>query len=134
MEEVLDVYSASYSDSEVLICMDEASKQLLRDEVPPIPMAPGRPRREDYHYDRRGTQAIFMFFDPVRGRPSAGVGIGLTNPAAKLHVSGNVRIDGNVTVSGNVSGGSKTFIHHMPKSRHCFRDFVKEIFKEANGI
>ncbi len=67
MEEVLDVYSASYSDSEVLICMDEASKQLLRDEVPPIPMAPGRPRREDYHYDRRGTQAIFMFFDPVRG-------------------------------------------------------------------
>lgn len=67
MEEILDVYAAPYGDGEVLICMDEASKQLLRDEEPPIPMAPGRPRREDYHYDRGGTQAIFMFFDPVRG-------------------------------------------------------------------
>ena len=68
MEEVLDIYAASYSDDEVLVCMDEASKQLLRHEEPPIPAAPGRPRREDYHYDRRGTQAIFMFFDPIRGR------------------------------------------------------------------
>jgi hypothetical protein len=67
MEDVLDVYSAPYGDDEVLICMDEAGKQLLRDEEPPTPMAPGQPRREDYHYDRRGTQAIFMFFDPVRG-------------------------------------------------------------------
>jgi hypothetical protein len=25
------------------------------------------PRREDYHYERRGTQAIFMFFDPLAG-------------------------------------------------------------------
>ncbi|RIK78989.1 MAG: hypothetical protein DCC68_14140 [Planctomycetota bacterium] len=23
--------------------------------------------REDYHYERRGTQAIFMFVDPIRG-------------------------------------------------------------------
>ena len=68
MEDVLDAYSAPYGDDEVLVCMDEASKQLLRDEEPPIPMAPGRARREDYHYDRRGTRAIFMFFDPVRGR------------------------------------------------------------------
>jgi len=47
--------------------MDEASKQLLRDELPSVPMTPGRPAREDYHYERRGTQAIFCFFDPHRG-------------------------------------------------------------------
>ena len=47
--------------------MDEASKQLLRDEQPGQPPAPGRPAREDYHYERRGTQAIFMFFDPLAG-------------------------------------------------------------------
>jgi hypothetical protein len=47
--------------------MDEASKQLVRDVAAPIPMASGRPAREDHHYDRRGTQAIFCFFDPVRG-------------------------------------------------------------------
>lgn len=60
MEEMLDPYAAHYDDDEVLACMDEASKQLLRDERPPIPAAPGRPLREDYHYDRRGVQAIFM--------------------------------------------------------------------------
>jgi hypothetical protein len=47
--------------------MDEASKQLLRDVEEAIPLSPGQPRREDYHYERRGTQALFMFFDPVRG-------------------------------------------------------------------
>jgi len=48
--------------------MDEASKQLLRDEQPTEPLAPGRPAREDYHYERRGTQAIFMFFNPLAGK------------------------------------------------------------------
>ena len=47
--------------------MDEAAKQLLRDEHPGQPLRPGAPQREDYHYERRGVQAIFMFFDPLRG-------------------------------------------------------------------
>lgn len=67
MEDVLDVYTAEHSEEEPLICMDEASKQLLRDERPGDPLAPGRPAREDYHYERRGVQAIFMFFNPLRG-------------------------------------------------------------------
>jgi len=67
METVIDTYTAEYTDEEPLICMDEASKQLLTDELPRLPMQPGRPQREDYHYERRGTQAIFMFFDPIAG-------------------------------------------------------------------
>jgi hypothetical protein len=67
MEDVLDVYAATYTDAEPLICMDEASKQLLRGTQAPQAMAPGQPRREDYHYERRGVQALFMFFDPLRG-------------------------------------------------------------------
>jgi hypothetical protein len=67
MEEVLDLYAQTHPDDEPLICMDEAGKQLLRDVEPPIPMRPGRPTREDYHYERRGTQALFCFFDPIRG-------------------------------------------------------------------
>lgn len=47
--------------------MDEAAKQLLRNEREPLAMRPGKPHREDYHYERRGVQAIFMFFDPHRG-------------------------------------------------------------------
>jgi hypothetical protein len=67
MEDILDLYAAPHPPEEPLVCMDEASKQLLREPTPPIPMAGGRPRREDYHYERRGTRAIFCFFDPNRG-------------------------------------------------------------------
>jgi hypothetical protein len=67
MEDVLDLYTSAHPPEEPLVCMDEASKQLLRDDRPPVPIAPGRPAREDYHYERRGTQAVFCFFDPVRG-------------------------------------------------------------------
>jgi len=67
MEDVLDLYTQVHTAEEPLICMDEASRQLLRDLEPPIAMKPGQPRREDYHYERRGTQALFIFFDPIRG-------------------------------------------------------------------
>jgi hypothetical protein len=68
MEEVLDLYAAEHPADEPLICMDEASKQLLIEVTDPVPPAPGRPAREDYHYERNGVQAMFMFFDPVQGR------------------------------------------------------------------
>lgn len=67
MEEILDLYVAPHTEEEPLICMDEASKQLLSNEREPLPLAPGRPAREDYHYERRGVQSLFMFFDPLRG-------------------------------------------------------------------
>jgi hypothetical protein len=67
MEDVLDTYTADHTTEEPLICMDEASKQLLREEQPAQPLGPGRPVREDYHYERRGVQALFMFLDPLRG-------------------------------------------------------------------
>ena len=63
----MELYRLPYDANYPVVCMDEASKQLLREVTPVRPMAPGRPRREDYHYERRGTQAIFCFFDPNRG-------------------------------------------------------------------
>lgn len=67
MEDILDLYAADHPPDEPLVCMDEASKQLLRDVAAPAPVAPGRAAREDYQYERRGTQAVFCFLDPVRG-------------------------------------------------------------------
>lgn len=67
MEEVLDVYAEPPDPHEPLICMDEASKQLLDHVVPPLPMRAGKPLRQDYHYQRNGTRAIFMFFAPHLG-------------------------------------------------------------------
>lgn len=68
MEDILDVYCAGgYDARHPLICMDEASKQLLSHGRDPEPLRPGEPVREDYHYDRHGVQALFLFFDPIRG-------------------------------------------------------------------
>jgi DDE superfamily endonuclease len=67
MEDILDLYAAPHSQEEALICMDEASKQLLQSVEEPIALLPGQPVKEDYHYARRGVQALFMFFDPRRG-------------------------------------------------------------------
>jgi hypothetical protein len=68
MEDVLDVYCAGhYDERHPLICMDEASKQLLTHTQEPLPVRPGQPARQDYHYERRGVQALFLFFDPLRG-------------------------------------------------------------------
>src|SRR5262245_26215241 len=68
MEDVLDVDCAGhYDERHPLICMDEASKQLLAHTQEPLPVRPGQPARQDYHYERRGVQALFLFFDPLRG-------------------------------------------------------------------
>jgi hypothetical protein len=69
MEDVLDVYAQPTDPDEPLVCMDEAAKQLLGHERghDPLPMAPGVPAREDYHYTRNGTRAVFMFFAPHLG-------------------------------------------------------------------
>ena len=68
MEQVLDAYAAPHDPDVPLVCMDEASKQLTADVADPIPMAPGLPAKADYHYERRGVQALSLFFDPIAGR------------------------------------------------------------------
>ena len=50
------------------VCMDETSKQMLRDTRAALPMAPGRSRREDYEYERGGVANVFMFIEPLAGR------------------------------------------------------------------
>ena len=67
MERVLDVYCEEFDDEHPLICMDEAAKQIVSDVDPALPMAPGRSRREDHHYERQGVRVLFLFFDPLRG-------------------------------------------------------------------
>jgi len=52
MEDVLDVYKRPRDPDRPLVGLDEASRQLLRDTRPSIPMQPGRPARGDYEYER----------------------------------------------------------------------------------
>ena len=65
---MLDVYTRPYDPLRPQVCMDETSKQLLRDTREPLPMEPGRPERRDYEYERGGVANVFMFMEPLAGR------------------------------------------------------------------
>jgi hypothetical protein len=67
MEDVLEVYHRPYNPQIPVICVDEASKQLVAEVRPPLPIGPGQPLRYGAEYDRRGTCNIFMFCEPLRG-------------------------------------------------------------------
>lgn len=68
MEDVLEVYTRPYDPLRPQICLDETSKQLLRDTKEPLPMEPARVQRRDYEYERGGVANVFMFMEPLEGR------------------------------------------------------------------
>ena len=67
MEDVLDVYHRPYDAKRPLVCLDEASKQLVGEAVQPLPAEPGQPERFDYEYVRNGTANLFMISEPLAG-------------------------------------------------------------------
>ena len=68
MEDVLEVYTRPYDPQRPVVCLDEASKQLVAETRVPIPAAPGKPARSDYEYERNGTANLFMVFEPLAGQ------------------------------------------------------------------
>jgi transposase len=68
MEDVLEVYTRPYDPRYPQVCMDETSKQLLRDARQALPVEPGQPERRDYEYERGGVANVFMFMEPLAGR------------------------------------------------------------------
>jgi hypothetical protein len=67
MEEVLTVYHLPSDPQIPLVCMDEASKQLVGETRIPLPMRPGDIAHEDYEYERHGVANLFMLFAPLLG-------------------------------------------------------------------
>lgn len=67
MEEVLDIYKQPYDPKRPVICMDESSKQLIKEVRDPLPMKPGQVTKYDTEYERNGTVSIFMGFEPLQG-------------------------------------------------------------------
>lgn len=68
MEAILDLYEQPYDPKRPLICVDERPCQLLDDILVPLPMEPGKTKRQDYHYKRNGVCTIFIAFEPLTGR------------------------------------------------------------------
>jgi len=68
MEDILHLYALPYDARRPLICVDEHPCQLIDNVLSPLSMAPGKPERQDYHYQRHGVCTLFMAFEPLRGR------------------------------------------------------------------
>ena len=64
MYDLLDLYARPYREHEPVICIDEKSKQLLRDARTPLPIKPGAPAKYDYEYVREGTCNVFVAVEP----------------------------------------------------------------------
>jgi hypothetical protein len=50
-----------------VICMDEASKQLIGEVAVPLPTRPGQVKGVDYEYERKGVCSLFIFCEPLAG-------------------------------------------------------------------
>ena len=69
MYELLELYARPYDAREPVICLDEKSKQLLRETRRPLPAKPGGILlRRDYEYERAGTCNIFVAVEPCGNR------------------------------------------------------------------
>ena len=67
MEDVLEVYHRPHDPNCPVVCLDETTKQLIKETKVPIPAKPRRPARHDYEYERNGTANLFMLFAPLEG-------------------------------------------------------------------
>jgi len=67
MENVLEVYHRPYDANRPLVCMDETSKQLVKETRAMQSAAPGRAAWIDYEYERNGTANVFLFVEPLAG-------------------------------------------------------------------
>jgi len=67
MEDILNVYQRTFSEDEVLVCMDETSKQHTKETRLPLSMRSGKPEIFDFEYERNGVSNLFMLFAPLIG-------------------------------------------------------------------
>ena len=67
MEDILEVYQRHFAENEVLVCMDETSKQHIKETRTPAPTRPGDAAKYDYEYERNGVSNLFMLCAPLEG-------------------------------------------------------------------
>ncbi len=60
MEDVLSVYERPPDPAYPVVCLDEASRQVLADTREPLPPMSGHPARHDPEYVRGGVVNLFL--------------------------------------------------------------------------
>ena len=91
MEDVLDLYAEAYDPRRPVVCVlaktdttvpgrfDELPYQLLAEVNAPLPAEPGKPKRQDYEYERQGHCSLFIAFEPAVGHRHVSVSERRTN-------------------------------------------------------
>ena len=65
MEQVLDVYTRPHDPAHPVVCMDETTKQCVKETRAPQPPAPGHPARYDAEYERNGVAHLLLYYAPL---------------------------------------------------------------------
>lgn len=68
MEEVLTVYERPRDERRPVVGFDEKPVQLIGDVLVPVEPKPGRVRRVDAEYERKGTANLFGWVEPLTGK------------------------------------------------------------------
>lgn len=68
MEDLLRLYARPHNGSAPVVALDERPVQLHDDARAAMPLVPGRERRPDYEYKRRGTANVFCIVEALTGR------------------------------------------------------------------
>ena len=67
MEDVLAVYARPFDAKRPLVCLDETTKQMVKETRAPLPAAPRGVGCIDYEYERNGVATLFMLCAPLHG-------------------------------------------------------------------
>ena len=67
MEDVLEVYHGPYAKNELLACLEETRKQLVKETRQTCPVQPGTDGIYDYEYQRNGLSNLFILLAPLEG-------------------------------------------------------------------
>lgn len=73
MYDLLGLYAQPYDPDEPVVCLDEKSKQLLKQTRSPLSAAAGQIAKEDYEYKRAGTRNLFVAVEPKGGHREVAV-------------------------------------------------------------
>jgi hypothetical protein len=67
MENILGLYARPYDPLKPLWCFDERPCQLIGDTIVPLPVEPGKPKRQNYEYERHGVCSVLFAVQPHTG-------------------------------------------------------------------
>ena len=62
------MYTPPHNPAYPVICMDETTKQWVKETRVPQPVAPGRPARYDAEYERTGVAHLLLYYAPLNWR------------------------------------------------------------------